>query len=332
MYKKVISGILISILILTLGTSLVSATECGTRNRNENITLGMLEDELNNYVAEKYPDMVVGSDEYVEFLTNQLMFEIDKELMQKTNYSDLEFYASKYLSELNNPEMIDRVILDEETTCVELNDSARQLTVKEVKEEIESANRIENSTDIILNEHTISPLAAAYSPSSAVAYARKYANSYNTPTYKKFSADCTNFISQCLVAGGQSMKKPSNYKTLGSMYGTTSYWYSMHWTEVSPYHRYGISSSFVNVGDFYTYWKTRGALVESGLTKAQLQSKAKKGDIVQLRNNNGSWYHTIIITAGSKGAWKYSGHSSARLDYAISNISSSVTYRILRFA
>ncbi|WP_161908803.1 amidase domain-containing protein [Emergencia sp. 1XD21-10] len=66
------------------------------------------------------------------------------------------------------------------------------------------------------------------------------AESYNSPAYESYLKDCTNFVSQCLVAGGKNMVKPSNYKDLGSMYGTTSYWYSMHWTEISPYHRYAV--------------------------------------------------------------------------------------------
>lgn len=157
------------------------------------------------------------------------------------------------------------------------------------------------------------------------------AESYNTPAYESYLKGCTNFVSQYLVAGGKNMVKPSNYKDLGSMYGTTSYWYSMHWTEISPYHRYAVSSSFVNVGDFFTYWKTRGGLVTTGLSKSQLQSKAKKGDIVQLKKD-GSWYHSIIITSGTTGNWNYCGHTSNRKDKPISAITEATEYRILRFA
>lgn len=87
----------------------------------------------------------------------------------------------------------------------------------------------------------------------------------------------------------------------------------------------------VNAGDFFTYWKTRGGLVTTGLSKSQLQSKAKKGDIVQLKKD-GSWYHSIIITSGTTGNWNYCGHTSNRKDKPISAITEATEYRILRFA
>lgn len=57
------------------------------------------------------------------------------------------------------------------------------------------------------------PIAASalytYRPADAAAYARTYALSYNTSAYPDMSAlggDCTNFVSQCMFAGGISMR------------------------------------------------------------------------------------------------------------------------------
>ena len=44
----------------------------------------------------------------------------------------------------------------------------------------------------------------AYNRQAAVDYATKWWNSYN-PAYPSFQVDCTNFISQCLRAGGAKM-------------------------------------------------------------------------------------------------------------------------------
>ncbi|RDI48030.1 amidase domain-containing protein [Falsibacillus pallidus] len=44
-----------------------------------------------------------------------------------------------------------------------------------------------------------------YDRLKAAQYAEKWWNSYN-PAYKKFEVDCTNFISQCLRAGGAPMR------------------------------------------------------------------------------------------------------------------------------
>ncbi|MCU1675762.1 MAG: hypothetical protein JWM93_520 [Frankiales bacterium] len=50
---------------------------------------------------------------------------------------------------------------------------------------------------------TAGPADAAYSPSAAVAYADRYATQYNTSAgWPVFSSDCTNFVSQAMLAGG----------------------------------------------------------------------------------------------------------------------------------
>jgi|SRR5579875_1225128 len=48
-------------------------------------------------------------------------------------------------------------------------------------------------------------LSYHYDRLRAVQYAERWWNSYN-PAYKKFENDCTNFISQCLRAGGAPMR------------------------------------------------------------------------------------------------------------------------------
>ncbi|PLS14824.1 hypothetical protein CVD28_26265 [Bacillus sp. M6-12] len=47
-------------------------------------------------------------------------------------------------------------------------------------------------------------VAYTYDRLKAVRYAERWWNDYN-PAYKKFEVDCTNFISQCLHAGGAPM-------------------------------------------------------------------------------------------------------------------------------
>ncbi|MFE6166609.1 amidase domain-containing protein [Viridibacillus arvi] len=45
---------------------------------------------------------------------------------------------------------------------------------------------------------------AVYNRQAAVAYADKWWDSYN-PSFPRFDVDCTNYISQCLLAGGGPM-------------------------------------------------------------------------------------------------------------------------------
>ncbi|WP_339149365.1 MULTISPECIES: amidase domain-containing protein [unclassified Sutcliffiella] len=53
-------------------------------------------------------------------------------------------------------------------------------------------------------EEQQAPLRFKYSRMEAVKYAEQYWNSYN-PQFKKFEVNCTNYISQCLYAGGAPM-------------------------------------------------------------------------------------------------------------------------------
>lgn len=84
---------------------------------------------------------------------------------------------------------------------------------------------------------SVEPLATAYNRTAAVNYAFQYATTPNS-AYTNFSRDCTNFISQCLLAGGISMH------TGGAKYGWDSWYYkngsdySSAWTVADAFHNY----------------------------------------------------------------------------------------------
>ncbi|MBU8880145.1 amidase domain-containing protein [Bacillus sp. FJAT-29790] len=70
-------------------------------------------------------------------------------------------------------------------------------------------NPYETSTQdagqIVREEESRERIAYQYDRLKAVQYAERWWNSYN-PNYKKFEVDCTNYISQCLHAGGGPMR------------------------------------------------------------------------------------------------------------------------------
>lgn len=68
-----------------------------------------------------------------------------------------------------------------------------------------------NLPEIILNTNDIdsSRQAYQYDRRKAIQYAERWWNDYN-PAYHKFKDDCTNFISQCLHAGGAPMRGHPN--------------------------------------------------------------------------------------------------------------------------
>lgn len=63
-----------------------------------------------------------------------------------------------------------------------------------------------------------------YNRMDAVRYAEKWWNTYN-PAYEKFEVDCTNFISQCLHAGGAPMRGYPN-RSKGWWYQNKNWSYS----------------------------------------------------------------------------------------------------------
>ena len=116
----------------------------------------------------------------------------------------------------------------------------------------------------------------AYNRAMAVAYAHEWAFKRN-PRYADFSnmgGDCTNFISQCLLAGGLQM---DHTKTYGW------YYYSLNnrapaWTGVQELYRFLTSN---------TRSAPRATLVDI--------SSITPGDIVQLSFNGSTFQHNLLV-------------------------------------
>lgn len=116
-----------------------------------------------------------------------------------------------------------------------------------------------------------------YNRLQAVKYAETWWNSYN-PRYKKFDVDCTNFISQCLHAGGAPTTGYPN-RSKGWWMQSNSWSYS--WTVAHSFRWYLPNSK-------------RGlkAVEVSGPEKLQL------GDVICYDfEGDGRFNHTTIVTA-----------------------------------
>jgi hypothetical protein len=77
-----------------------------------------------------------------------------------------------------------------------------------------------------------------YDRRKAVQYAEKWWNSYN-PAYKTFEVDCTNFISQCLHAGGSPMR---GYPNKGHGWWLQNSQWSFSWAVANSLRLYLASS------------------------------------------------------------------------------------------
>ena len=146
-----------------------------------------------------------------------------------------------------------------------------------------------------------------YNMDVAVSYARRWALGRN-PAYYDFEnigGDCTNFASQCIYAGAQTM----NYTSVYGWYYRSSYDRTASWTGVEYLYKFLVNN--------------RGLGPYASIVS---QREAKPGDIVQLGGKSGNFYHSPVITAVTPTIL-VAAHTFDALDRPLS----SYVYDIARF-
>jgi hypothetical protein len=124
-----------------------------------------------------------------------------------------------------------------------------------------------------------------YLADRAVEYALRWALSRNPlfPDFAGIGGDCTNFISQCLLAGGATMNPTRDFG----------------WYYYTPENRAPAWSGVEFFYDFITgaevFRRENGG---SGPYAAEITfaDGLRVGDVVQLADSAGDFYHTLIIT------------------------------------
>ena len=142
----------------------------------------------------------------------------------------------------------------------------------------------------------------------AVLYARKYALVRNPLffTFEGIGGNCTNFVSQSVLAGSCVM----NFKPIYGWFYLSSNRRAPAWTGVEFF--YNFITSNTDVGPF-------GTVVE--------REAAQLGDVIQLQNEEDNFYHTLIITDIKDGEIFVCANSVDSLDRPLS----SYTYKAERF-
>jgi hypothetical protein len=126
-------------------------------------------------------------------------------------------------------------------------------------------------------------------------YAAKWALARN-PLFEDFSlwgGDCTNFASQCILAGSCTMNFTD---TFGWYFNSTSD-RSPSWTGVEYLYNFLIDNK--GVGPF-------AKLVTAG--------SLELGDIIQLGGRTGSYYHTLVVTGFNNVTYLVSTHTDDAFD------------------
>ncbi len=115
-----------------------------------------------------------------------------------------------------------------------------------------------------------------YNRQAAVSYARRWALSRN-PQYYSFDGiggDCTGFVSQSIYAGA----------------GVMNYTPTFGWYYISPDDR---APAWTGVEYFYSFFTSNDG---PGPYASEVKRReARLGDVVQLGNSDGKFYHTLII-------------------------------------
>lgn len=120
-----------------------------------------------------------------------------------------------------------------------------------------------------------------YERNQAILYARRWVFGRNPDYYdfSKIGGDCTNFVSQCLYAGSNTMNFTPN-----GWYYNSSFDRSPSWTDVDAFKNFVLNNQ--NEGPF-------GTVSEMGDTEA--------GDFILLGTSDGDFYHSTIIVGFENG-------------------------------
>ena len=304
--KKVIA--IVATAAMTMSIGMPAFANVPIEKNADDYTLGEIQGWVVEYFAKEEIPMQLGTDAYYEYVVDQLISGTDEKLKQHPQYDLIHAYMTEYKLECDKAYMMAEempaVAKMSAETNVTFHGNKEFLgqTIGEIKEEVKEQN------DVAM------PLATnavySYNGTAAANYALRYAVVANDdyPYYAK--GDCTNFVSQCLVAGGMSMTgTPSDYGVTSS----TTLWHCKPFYLSDGYVTFGATTAWTLVTDFKTYMERIGADTTEYSSIASVAQNCAVGDIVQLTDKTtGKPHHSIIISSKYSNDFGYCGHTRAR--------------------
>lgn len=142
-----------------------------------------------------------------------------------------------------------------------------------------------------------------YAASTASAYARKWATSTN-PSYPRDGNDCTNFVSQAVLAGGWAMAGGS----CSDRKDDSAWWYGDSQCWYPGVHR---SYTWGGAQNFYNFISSSGR----GTAAAHIYD-LDVGDVLQVAHD-GHVGHTTMVTGKPSGNLLLSYHTNDTLDLPV---------------
>ncbi|WP_255238275.1 amidase domain-containing protein [Salipaludibacillus sp. LMS25] len=97
------------------------------------------------------------------------------------------------------------------------------------------------------------------------------------------------------------------------------------------YWRNKVSSSWIRVTDFYSYWTKKGMSATTSTNKNTIIRNANVGDVIQFKNKSG-WYHSVIVNRKANGTVYISSNTSNYYDQNFKNRGNdSTSFRVIKF-
>ena len=147
-----------------------------------------------------------------------------------------------------------------------------------------------------------------YNRTRAVEYARRFAFTRNPLFYNftEIGGDCTNFVSQALLAGSCVMNYTPDFG-----------WYYRSVEDRAP--------AWTGVTFFWQYMTAAPRFVSAGGDTGPLGEEVDgpdaltAGDVVQLANEQGEFYHTLLVSGKRNGELLMAAHSIDAFDRPLSD-------------
>lgn len=316
--KKVVSASFIFGLVIFCSADKLYALEIQNdlpelkiSEEDSKLTIGEIEKIFQLYIDENNLGIKKGTPEYLEYIYNQMLYGEDKNLENHPKKDLIKDYFAEYIVACQSVEQSEEEINESEEISVDLENKDK--TIPQIREEVIAQDSETQNQEPIRRRSKRS--VSGYSPRVAVTYANSYASRRNR-SYPSYIYNCTNYVSQCLYTGGISMRKPS--KVPNGINETTKYWYCG-----VPFRKSMVTTSWMRVTDFYSYWAPR--VRDVNYTEDTSVSKnGKVGDVVLFRRaSTGKRYHAMIITKKDSKQVYLNGNTTNRKQYPISKYSDS---------
>ncbi len=323
--KKIIVTFVAIMLILSIAVPTYAAETGFERN----ISLGEIRSTVEEYFAENNVNMNLETKDFYDYVVEEILGEGDDNLKQLGNYRLVIEFMAEYknvfedylmcediLSQSDDKSLVseilasnDCIIFDEDSNSVKFvfSDRFNSMTIGDI---IKRNKKMIAEFESIQSINAMPLAIASYSPSSAASYAEQYATMRNV-FYPGYVSDCTNFVSQCLHAGGLPMVGTNS--TTG-IYESSSKWYCIC-TEASTSNpdkgwRYAVTTSWIRTTDFNTFLTPKAKAKVKKTSVSALNASCAVGDVVQLLSETGTPTHTVIISKKANGTAYYCGHSN----------------------